>query len=59
MLSTGVSLLERLMNNFPVYQKNADDVFNSCFVTKLLRNYRCARRESLRMLGNEKLKVIA
>uniref|UniRef100_A0A3Q4I2S6 RNA helicase n=1 Tax=Neolamprologus brichardi TaxID=32507 RepID=A0A3Q4I2S6_NEOBR len=36
----GVSLLERLMNNFPMYQKNADDVFNSCFVTKLLRNYR-------------------
>uniref|UniRef100_A0A3Q2VAN8 RNA helicase n=1 Tax=Haplochromis burtoni TaxID=8153 RepID=A0A3Q2VAN8_HAPBU len=36
----GVSLLERLMNNFSMYQKNADDVFNSCFVTKLLRNYR-------------------
>uniref|UniRef100_A0AAX7UW94 RNA helicase n=1 Tax=Astatotilapia calliptera TaxID=8154 RepID=A0AAX7UW94_ASTCA len=36
----GVSLLERLMNNFSVYQKNADGVFSKRFVTKLLRNYR-------------------
>uniref|UniRef100_A0A669CYH0 RNA helicase n=1 Tax=Oreochromis niloticus TaxID=8128 RepID=A0A669CYH0_ORENI len=36
----GVSLLERLMNNFSMYQKNAGDVFSNCFVTKLLRNYR-------------------
>ncbi|XP_008285144.1 putative helicase mov-10-B.2 [Stegastes partitus] len=35
----GTSLLERLMSNFPVYWKE-DGVFNSCFVTKLLRNYR-------------------
>ncbi|XP_035761375.1 putative helicase mov-10-B.2 isoform X5 [Neolamprologus brichardi] len=35
-----VSLLERLMNNFPMYQKNADDVFNNSFFTKLVRNYR-------------------
>uniref|UniRef100_A0A3B3DLL0 RNA helicase n=1 Tax=Oryzias melastigma TaxID=30732 RepID=A0A3B3DLL0_ORYME len=33
------SLLERLMKNFPLYQKN-EGVFNSRFVTKLLRNYR-------------------
>uniref|UniRef100_A0A669CX79 RNA helicase n=1 Tax=Oreochromis niloticus TaxID=8128 RepID=A0A669CX79_ORENI len=51
----GVSLLERLMNNFSMYQKNAGDVFSNCFVTKLLRNYRCARRESLRMLGDKNL----
>ncbi|CAI5647581.1 unnamed protein product [Oreochromis niloticus] len=36
----GVSLLERLMNNFSMYQKNAGGVFSNCFVTKLLRNYR-------------------
>ncbi|KAM4562218.1 putative helicase mov-10-B.2 [Odontesthes bonariensis] len=35
----GVSLLERLMNDFTLYQKN-EEVFNNCFVTKLLRNYR-------------------
>uniref|UniRef100_A0A3P9KB63 RNA helicase n=1 Tax=Oryzias latipes TaxID=8090 RepID=A0A3P9KB63_ORYLA len=35
----GVSLLERLMNNFPLYQKNEGD-YNKRFVTKLLRNYR-------------------
>ncbi|KAM6925346.1 putative helicase mov-10-B.1 [Xenentodon cancila] len=35
----GVSLLERLMNDFSLYQKN-EGVFNNCFVTKLLRNYR-------------------
>ncbi|CAG6021472.1 unnamed protein product [Menidia menidia] len=35
----GMSLLERLMNNFTLYQKN-EDAFNNCFVTKLLRNYR-------------------
>uniref|UniRef100_A0A3B3C825 RNA helicase n=1 Tax=Oryzias melastigma TaxID=30732 RepID=A0A3B3C825_ORYME len=35
----GESLLERLMKNFPLYQKN-EGVFNSRFVTKLLRNYR-------------------
>ncbi|XP_041860415.1 putative helicase mov-10-B.2 [Melanotaenia boesemani] len=35
----GVSLLERLMNNFPLYQKNESD-FNNGFVTKLLQNYR-------------------
>ncbi|XP_072223489.1 putative helicase mov-10-B.2 [Leuresthes tenuis] len=35
----GISLLERLMNDFTLYQKN-EDVFNNCFVTKLLRNYR-------------------
>ncbi|KAF3696908.1 putative helicase mov-10-B.2 [Channa argus] len=35
----GVSLLERLMNDFSLYQKD-QGVFNSCFVTKLLRNYR-------------------
>uniref|UniRef100_A0A665U5F6 RNA helicase n=1 Tax=Echeneis naucrates TaxID=173247 RepID=A0A665U5F6_ECHNA len=35
----GVSLLERLMTNFSVYQKK-DGKFNNHFVTKLLRNYR-------------------
>lgn len=35
----GLSLLERMMNDFSLYQKN-EDVFNSRFVTKLLRNYR-------------------
>ncbi|RVE70580.1 hypothetical protein OJAV_G00065900 [Oryzias javanicus] len=35
----GESLLERLMKNFPLYQKN-EGVFNNRFVTKLLRNYR-------------------
>ncbi|CAK6951504.1 putative helicase mov-10-B.1 [Scomber scombrus] len=35
----GVSLLERMMNDFPLYQKD-EDVFNKRFVTKLLRNYR-------------------
>ncbi|XP_061590937.1 putative helicase mov-10-B.1 [Cololabis saira] len=35
----GVSLLERLMTDFPLYQKS-DGVFNNCFVTKLLHNYR-------------------
>ncbi|MEQ2240211.1 hypothetical protein ILYODFUR_012460 [Ilyodon furcidens] len=35
----GVSLLERLMTDFPLYQKN-EGVYDNCFVTKLLRNYR-------------------
>ncbi|XP_054464459.1 putative helicase mov-10-B.2 [Anoplopoma fimbria] len=35
----GVSLLERLMTDFPLYQKD-EGVFNNRFVTKLLRNYR-------------------
>uniref|UniRef100_A0A671X0R6 RNA helicase n=1 Tax=Sparus aurata TaxID=8175 RepID=A0A671X0R6_SPAAU len=35
----GVSLLERMMNDFPLYQKNEDE-YNNCFVTKLLHNYR-------------------
>ncbi|XP_053173933.1 putative helicase mov-10-B.1 [Scomber japonicus] len=35
----GVSLLERMMNDFPLYQKE-EDVFNKRFVTKLLHNYR-------------------
>ncbi|KAM7411859.1 hypothetical protein PAMA_021707 [Pampus argenteus] len=35
----GVSLLERMMNNFSLYQKD-EGVFNNHFVTKLLRNYR-------------------
>ncbi|PWA28754.1 hypothetical protein CCH79_00014845 [Gambusia affinis] len=35
----GISLLERLMTDFPLYQKN-DGVYDNCFVTKLLRNYR-------------------
>ncbi|XP_016535601.1 putative helicase mov-10-B.1 isoform X2 [Poecilia formosa] len=34
-----MSLLERLMTNFPLYRKN-DGVYNNCYVTKLLRNYR-------------------
>ncbi|XP_028266397.1 putative helicase mov-10-B.1 [Parambassis ranga] len=36
----GVSLLERLMNDFSVYQKDEEGTFNSRYVTKLLRNYR-------------------
>nr|XP_046252029.1 putative helicase mov-10-B.1 isoform X1 [Scatophagus argus] len=35
----GVSLLERLMKDFPLYQKN-EGMFNNRFVTKLLHNYR-------------------
>ncbi|XP_068603628.1 putative helicase mov-10-B.2 [Brachionichthys hirsutus] len=35
----GISLLERLMKDFPLYQKN-NGAFDNCFVTKLLRNYR-------------------
>uniref|UniRef100_A0A4W6DP67 RNA helicase n=1 Tax=Lates calcarifer TaxID=8187 RepID=A0A4W6DP67_LATCA len=35
----GVSLLERMMNDFSLYQKD-NDVFNNRYVTKLLRNYR-------------------
>ncbi|XP_067448390.1 putative helicase mov-10-B.2 [Thunnus thynnus] len=35
----GVSLLERMMNDFTLYQKE-EGVFNNRFVTKLLRNYR-------------------
>ncbi|XP_034028358.1 putative helicase mov-10-B.2 isoform X2 [Thalassophryne amazonica] len=35
----GVSLLERLMNDFKQYQKQEHRV-NPCFMTKLLRNYR-------------------
>ncbi|XP_073326824.1 putative helicase mov-10-B.2 [Pagrus major] len=35
----GVSLLERIMTDFPLYQKN-EGVYNNCFVTKLLHNYR-------------------
>ncbi|XP_071751362.2 putative helicase mov-10-B.2 [Centroberyx gerrardi] len=37
--SMGVSLLERLMNDFSLYQKD-EGTFNNRFVTKLLRNYR-------------------
>lgn len=37
--SAGVSLLERMMTNFPLYQKR-EGAFDNCFVTKLLRNYR-------------------
>ncbi|KAM3618064.1 uncharacterized protein V6R79_014760 [Siganus canaliculatus] len=35
----GLSLLERLMTAFPLYQKN-EGVYNNNFVTKLLHNYR-------------------
>uniref|UniRef100_A0A7N6AAF7 RNA helicase n=1 Tax=Anabas testudineus TaxID=64144 RepID=A0A7N6AAF7_ANATE len=35
----GVSLLERMMNGFSLYQKD-EGVFNNRYVTKLLRNYR-------------------
>ncbi|XP_054905535.1 putative helicase mov-10-B.1 [Poeciliopsis prolifica] len=35
----GMSLLERLMTDFPLYQKSGG-VYNNSFVTKLLRNYR-------------------
>ncbi|MED6293051.1 hypothetical protein CHARACLAT_006828 [Characodon lateralis] len=35
----GASLLERLMTDFPLYQKN-EGIYDNCFVTKLLRNYR-------------------
>ncbi|XP_026778492.3 putative helicase mov-10-B.1 isoform X1 [Pangasianodon hypophthalmus] len=38
----GLSLLERLMTQNSLYQKNQDGCqgYDSCFVTKLLRNYR-------------------
>ncbi|KAM3872352.1 putative helicase mov-10-B.1 [Diretmus argenteus] len=35
----GVSLLERLMKDFPLYQKH-EGTYNNRYVTKLLRNYR-------------------
>uniref|UniRef100_A0A667Y188 RNA helicase n=1 Tax=Myripristis murdjan TaxID=586833 RepID=A0A667Y188_9TELE len=35
----GVSMLERLMSNFSLYQKE-EEVFDNRFVTKLLQNYR-------------------
>ena len=44
LLSAGVSFLERMMNDFPLYQKNEDE-YNNCFVTKLLHNYRCGSRD--------------
>lgn len=47
--SAGMSLLERLMNNFPLYQKN-DGVFDNHYVTKLLHNYRCGCRGYRRLL---------
>ncbi|XP_061428907.1 helicase MOV-10 isoform X2 [Lethenteron reissneri] len=34
------SLIERLMNENPLYQKSSDGFFNHSFVTKLLKNYR-------------------
>lgn len=39
---SGLSLLERLMTQNTLYQKNQDghQGYDSCFVTKLLRNYR-------------------
>ncbi|TVK90475.1 putative RNA helicase SDE3 [Bagarius yarrelli] len=36
----GLSLLERLMTDNSLYQKKQDEGYDSCFVTKLLRNYR-------------------
>ncbi|XP_076597717.1 putative helicase mov-10-B.2 [Chaetodon auriga] len=36
----GLSLLERLMTDNALYQKNKDGHFDTRFVTKLLRNYR-------------------
>ncbi|KAM6976888.1 putative helicase mov-10-B.1 [Aplochiton taeniatus] len=36
----GLSLLERLMKDVCLYQKDEAGLFNTCFVTKLLRNYR-------------------
>uniref|UniRef100_A0A4W5KEK6 Uncharacterized protein n=1 Tax=Hucho hucho TaxID=62062 RepID=A0A4W5KEK6_9TELE len=37
----GVSLLERLMKDVSLYQKEEESgAFNNCYVTKLLRNYR-------------------
>ncbi|XP_074500385.1 putative helicase mov-10-B.2 [Sebastes fasciatus] len=36
----GVSLLERMMKNFPLYQKDEEGVYSNRFVTKLLQNYR-------------------
>uniref|UniRef100_A0A667YAV5 RNA helicase n=1 Tax=Myripristis murdjan TaxID=586833 RepID=A0A667YAV5_9TELE len=38
-LQYGVSMLERLMSNFSLYQKE-EEVFDNRFVTKLLQNYR-------------------
>lgn len=37
-----MSLLERMMNDFSLYQKD-EGVFNNRYVTKLLRNYRYSR----------------
>lgn len=47
MLPTGVSLLERMMKDFPLYQKN-DGVLNNQYVTKLLHNYRCGSTDAFR-----------
>lgn len=50
LLCAGVSLLERLMKDFPLYQKN-DNVFDNRYVTKLLHNYRSGSRGHCRPLG--------
>lgn len=39
LVSAGVSFLERLMKDCPLYQKK-DGMFDNCYVTKLLHNYR-------------------
>ena len=36
-----LSLLERLVTNFPIYKRGANGEYNSIFITKLLRCYRC------------------
>ncbi|XP_030640613.1 putative helicase mov-10-B.2 [Chanos chanos] len=39
----GISLLERLMQTNPLYQKNSSGEFDNRYVTKLLQNYRSHR----------------
>lgn len=51
-MSAGVSLLQRLMKDFPLYQKT-DGVFDNRYVTKLLHNYRSGCWGYSRALGEE------
>lgn len=58
--SPGLSLLERLMKDNPLYQKSADSGhFDTRFVTKLLRNYRCVFQCNYHFLYNAAVSIDA
>ncbi|NWS21015.1 SDE3 helicase, partial [Pachyramphus minor] len=50
-LGTGTSLLERLMQHNPLYQKSSEEGYDPQFVTKLLWNYRS--HEAILRIPNE------